>query len=249
MLKAIETYYAIRNSALETAETETVKQGIMAAVGDDGRILAKIIEVAFVPISPALAREIAGDTNQYGIRDVGKALNQGFAAFATAVRLMAKADIMEMVNDLFELALNGTEHFVNREARCLGSFEEYATERITVFEKKHGPITGKLYLKTCKARALLQDSKGDSTVKECNRLLEHQQQFQKVLLSWDTLSSVFDEYYKAHVEYEKDNGEQKFIVRNKNQLLLLTNGDVPEKEGAGGLRKKGMAMVGSPWKG
>jgi len=88
----------------------------------------------------------------------------------------------------------------------------------------------------------LQDSKGDSTVKECNRLAELQQ-LQKQLLSWDTSSPVFDEYYKAHVDYEKDNGEQKFLARKKKQLLLLTNGDVPEKEGAGGLRKKGMAMV------
>ncbi len=103
---------------------EIEREGIMTATGDDGRILAKIIEVAFVPISPALAHQITGDVNQYVIRDVGKTLNQGFAAFAAPIRLMAKDDIMEMVNDLFELVLNGTEHFVNREARCLGSFEK-----------------------------------------------------------------------------------------------------------------------------
>jgi hypothetical protein len=215
MMKAIQTFFAIRNSALEAAETEAAKEGIMAAAGDDGRILAKIIEVAFVPISPALAHQITGDVNQYGIRDVGKALNQGFAAFAAAIRLMAKADIMEMVNDLFELVLNGTEHFVNREARCLGSFEEYVTERITVFEKKYEPITGNLLLKACKVRALLQDSKGDSTVKDCNRLLENLPQFQQKLSSWDALSPVFDAFYKAHVEYEKDKGELKFLTRNK----------------------------------
>jgi hypothetical protein len=45
------------------------------------------------------------------------------------------------------------------------------------------------------------------------------------------------------VEYEKDKGELKFLVRNKKELLLLTNVDVQEKEGAGGLRKKGMVMV------
>jgi hypothetical protein len=111
MMKAIQTFFAIRNIALEAAETETAKEGIMVAAGDDGRILAKIIEVAFVPISPVVTHQITGDVNQYVIRDVGKALNQGFAAFAAAIRLMAKADIMEMVNDLFELVLHGTEHF------------------------------------------------------------------------------------------------------------------------------------------
>ncbi len=182
MMKAIQTFFVIRNSALETEETESAKEDIMTTAGDDGRILAKIIEVAFVPISPELAHQITGDVNQYVIRDVGKTLNQGFAVFATAIRLMTKTDIMEMVNDLFELVLHGTEHFVNREARCLGSFEEYVTERITVFEKKYEPITGNLFLKGCKVRTLLQDSKGDSTVKDCNRLLENLPQFQQKLL-------------------------------------------------------------------
>jgi hypothetical protein len=161
MMKAIQTFFAIRNSALEEEETEAAKEGIMTVAGDDGRILAKIIEVAFVPISPALAHQITGDVNQYVIRDVGKALNQGFTAFTAAIRLMAKADIMEMVNDLFELVLHGTEHFVNREVHCLGSFEEYVTDRITVFEKKYEPITVNLFLKSCKVRSLLQDSKDD----------------------------------------------------------------------------------------
>jgi hypothetical protein len=67
---------------------------------------------------------------------LGRRSIRSFTAFATSIRLMAKADIMEMVNDLFELVLHGTEHFVNREARCLGSFEEYVTERITVFERQ-----------------------------------------------------------------------------------------------------------------
>jgi hypothetical protein len=54
---------------------------------------------------------------------------------------MAKADIMEVVNDLFELVLNGTEHFVNREVHCLESFEEYVTEwRKT---KIHGAVVEK----------------------------------------------------------------------------------------------------------
>jgi hypothetical protein len=165
------------------------------------------------------AHQITGDVNQYGIRDVGKALNQGFVAFSAVIRLMAKGDIMEMVNDLFELVLNGTEHFVNGEARCLGSFEEYVTERITVFEKKYEPITGNLLLKACKVRTLLQDSKGDSTVKDCNRLLENLPQFQQKLSSWNALSPVFDAFYKAHVEYEKDKGELLPRIRKRSFRL------------------------------
>ncbi len=66
--------------------------------------------------------------------------------------------------------------------------------------------------------------------------------FQQELSSWDALSPIFDAFYKAHVEYEKDKGELKFLARNKRQLLLLANGDVQE-EGDGGLRKKDMTMV------
>ena len=39
-----------------------------------------------------------------------------------------------------------------------------------------------------------------------------------------------NDYYKAHVEYEKINGEQKISLRNKRQALILTNDDVLEKE-------------------
>jgi hypothetical protein len=57
------------------------------------------------------------------------------------------------------------------------------------------------------------------------------------LLTWDALSPVFDAFYKAHVEYEKDKGDLKFLTRNKRQLLFLTNDDVQE-EGAGGLSRR-----------
>ncbi len=45
------------------------------------------------------------------------------------------------------------------------------------------------------------------------------------------------------VNNEKLYGEQKIELRNKWQALLLTNGDVLEKEAAGGLRKKGTTMA------
>jgi len=47
-VKAIQTYYSIRNSARDTATTTGAKADIMAAAGDDGRILVKIVELDFV---------------------------------------------------------------------------------------------------------------------------------------------------------------------------------------------------------
>jgi hypothetical protein len=54
---------------------------------------------------------------------------------------------------------------------------------------------------------------------------------------------VFNDFYQAHVEYEKLYGEQKIELRNKWQILVLTNDDVLEKEAAGGLSKKGTDMA------
>ncbi len=115
--------------------------------------------------------------------------------------------------------------------------------KLTVFEAKYGPITFDIYWQACKARALLRDSKGDPTVNACNRSLQNQERFQQEVLSWVSLAPVFDDFYQAHVEYEKLYGEQKIELRDKRQALLLTNGDVLEKEAAGGLRKKGTAMA------
>ena len=112
-----------------------------------------------------------------------------------------------------------------------------------MFEARYGPITFDIYLQACEARALLRDSKGDPTINACNRTLQTQERFQQEMLSWSSLKPVFNDYYKAHVEYEKINGEQKISLRNKRQVLLLTNDDVLEKEAAGGPRKKGTAMV------
>jgi len=67
MLVALQTYYMIRDSAIEAADSQNAKDGIMAAAADDGRILSKIIEVAFVPVSPALAHALSGDVNEFGI--------------------------------------------------------------------------------------------------------------------------------------------------------------------------------------
>jgi hypothetical protein len=88
------------------------KDNILAVTDDDGRILIKIVEMAFVPISPALAHEMPDDTNQHGIRDIGSTLKQGFTVFATTIRLMAKSDPMEMADDFFELAIQGSDWFL-----------------------------------------------------------------------------------------------------------------------------------------
>jgi hypothetical protein len=73
-----------------------IKQNDLVATGDDGRILGKIVELAFVPISTALTREMPGDSNHHGIRDIGDTVKQGFTSLAATIRLMAKADPMEM---------------------------------------------------------------------------------------------------------------------------------------------------------
>ena len=227
-LKALQTYYGIRNSARDAATTAEAKADIMAASGDDGRVLGKIVELAFVPISTALAREMLGDSNHHGIRDIGHTLQQGFTAFTAAVRLMAKADPKEMANDFFELALMGSEWFVGKEARCLEAFELLCIDKLTVLEAKYGTISFEMYLQSCKVRALLQDSKGDPTINACNRTLQNQERFQQEQLSWITFAPVFNDFYQAHVQYEQLHGEPKINLRNKRQAELLTNGDVRE---------------------
>ena len=91
----------------------------MAAPGDDVRISDKIVELAVVPISTVMAREMRGDSNHHGIRNIGDTLKQGFTVFTAAIRLMVKTDPMEMSDDFFELANKGSDWFVDKEARCL----------------------------------------------------------------------------------------------------------------------------------
>ena len=137
---------------------------------------------------------------------------------------------MEMVNDFFELAIEGSDWFMGKEARCLEAYALLCFEKLTVFETKYGPITFDIYWQACKARALLRDSKGDPTVNACYRSLQNQERFQQEVLSWGSLAPVFDDFYQAHVQYQKLYGEQKIELRNKRQALLVTNGDVLEKE-------------------
>ncbi len=73
-LKTMQTYYGIRNNARNATTTTVAKSDIMAAAGDDGRILRKIVELAFVPISTALTREMTVDSNHHVIRDIGDTL-------------------------------------------------------------------------------------------------------------------------------------------------------------------------------
>jgi hypothetical protein len=63
------------------------------------------------------------------------------------------------------------------------------------------------------------------------------------MLSWSTFEPVFNDCYKTHVEYEKINGEQKIILRNKRQTVLLTNDDTLEEETDGGPWKKEMSLL------
>jgi hypothetical protein len=165
--------------------------------------LVKIVELVFVPISTGLAREIPGDSNHHGIRDIGDALKQGFTVFTIAIRLMVKTDPMEMSDDFFELANKGSDWFVDKEARCLEAYALLCFEKFTVFEAKYGPINFDIYCQTCKARVLLRDSKCDPTVNACNRSLQNQERFQQEVLSWGSIAPVFNDFYQSHVEYEQ----------------------------------------------
>jgi hypothetical protein len=50
----------------------------MSVSTDDDRILVKIVELTFVAISTGLTRDMSGDSNQHGIRDLGEPLNLSF---------------------------------------------------------------------------------------------------------------------------------------------------------------------------
>ncbi len=121
-VKVIQTYYGIRNSTRNAATTTAAKSDIMPVAGDDDRILGKIVELAVVPISTALAREMPGDSNHHVIRDIGDTLRQGFTALTAVIRLMVKVDPMEMSDDFFELANKGSDWFKGKKARCLYAY-------------------------------------------------------------------------------------------------------------------------------
>jgi hypothetical protein len=140
LLKAMQTYYGIRNNAHNATTTTTVKSDIMTAAGDDGRILGKIVELAFVPISTVLTGEMSDDSNHYVIRDSGDTLKQGFTTLVVVNRLMVKVDPMEMSDDFFELANKGSDWFVDKEVRYLEVYALLCFEKLTVFEAKYGSI-------------------------------------------------------------------------------------------------------------
>jgi hypothetical protein len=117
----------------------------MATTGDDGRILDKIVELAFVPISTTLARKMPDDSNHHGIRDIGDTLKQGFTELAAVIRLMTKADPMEMSDDFFELVNKGCDWFMVKETRCLDTYVLICFEKLTVFEVKYGPMNFDIY--------------------------------------------------------------------------------------------------------
>ena len=123
-LKVTKTYFGIRNRARNAVTTQPTIDNIISAAGDDGIILLKIVEETFVPILPALTKALAGDAHQIGIRELVGNAELGLSVVATATRLVPKANPMEMVNSIFAMVLEGTEWFVNKEARCLDPFEE-----------------------------------------------------------------------------------------------------------------------------
>jgi hypothetical protein len=55
-LKAAKSYFGIRNRTRDAATTQSSKDNIFAASGDDANILLRIVETVFVPISPTLSK-------------------------------------------------------------------------------------------------------------------------------------------------------------------------------------------------
>jgi hypothetical protein len=72
-----------------------------AATGDDGGILVKIVEVAFVPESQALAKQMSGDESFHGVKQIGNKLDIGFTCFTLAVRKFAKTNTLDVADDIF----------------------------------------------------------------------------------------------------------------------------------------------------
>ncbi len=80
-----------------TEPTTVAKDNILETTSDDGRILIKIMELVFVPISPALVRKIPGDTNQHGICDIGSTIKEGVTVFTVTIRLLMCLESMEQL--------------------------------------------------------------------------------------------------------------------------------------------------------
>ena len=95
---------------------------------------------------------------------------------------MTKTDPMERTDSMIAMVIEGTEWFVNKETRCLDSFEKDLWERITVFQMKYGGITGDLFLQVLKVRVLFRDSKGDPVINAWNKTLHTKGQYQQEIL-------------------------------------------------------------------
>ncbi len=114
-LKAMQTY-GIRNSARNAATTTAAKSDIMATAGDDVRILGKIVELAFVPISTALAREMPGDSNHHGIRDIGDTLKQEFFDVMTAEDLhVLEEEFLDVEEEILDVMEAENLHVIEEE--------------------------------------------------------------------------------------------------------------------------------------
>jgi hypothetical protein len=241
VLVCMEKYHSIIDMAAENM-TEDERKLMQAATGDDGDILVKIVEVAFVPESEALAKQMSGDERFHGAKEIGDKLAMGFTCFTLAVRIFAKTNILDVADDIFYIYDNRQELFVTQEARCLGAFRAFLEEYFTQLEAKHGRVTVKVMIQVFCLNAIFRDSKGDVVINACNRNFQQTGKYQLEGMDWRTMKPVVEDFIEDHIKYESIHGRHKIEARNRAplKLKLLQNGD---KDGAGGQRKKTVAMI------
>jgi hypothetical protein len=140
----MEKYHNIIEMTEENM-TEVERKLMQEATGDDGDILVKIVEVAFVPENKALAKQMSGDERFHG-EEIGDKLALGFTCFTLAVRIFAKTNILDVTDDMFYIYDNRQDLFITREARCLGAFRAFLEEYFTQLDTKHGRVTIKVMI-------------------------------------------------------------------------------------------------------
>ncbi len=113
VLVCMEKYHNIIEMTEENM-TEDERKLMQEATGDDGDILVKIVEVAFVPV---LAKKMSDDERFHGEKEIGDKLAMGFTYFTLVVHIFAKTNILDVADDMFYIYDNRQELFITQEAQ------------------------------------------------------------------------------------------------------------------------------------
>ena len=201
VLVCMEKYYSIIDQAAETMSEED-KLLMLKATGDDGDILVRIVETAFVPESEALRKQMSGDERFHGAKEIGDKIAMGFTSFSMAVRIFAKTNIMDVADDMFYIYDNRQELVITQEARCVGAFKDFLEEYFTQFEAKHGMVTVKVIIQVLRLNAIIRYSKGDVVINGCHKNFQHIEKYQIEGMDWRMMSPVVEDYILDHIKYE-----------------------------------------------